>query len=428
MSTENTNVQHIEVDDINSILNIGSDVVMTPSDQGGDKKPNLFSRGNTDLSFLDKPNLGDPNPNPNPHPNPNPNPEPNPNPDPNPNPNPDPNPDSILNSIVSNPDDEDEKNKGGRLKTDKNGLIELANKLIEKKLLVPFEDDKPISEYTLKDFEELFEANVQEKEKAIREQVPGEFFQSLPEEMQYAAQYIANGGTDLKGLFRTLASVEEVRSLDPENENDQRAIVRSYLQATNVAKLTPEEIEEEINGWDDKGELKAKALKYKPKLDTLQQEQVEYKLQQQESLRKQQAEQAKQYTDSIYKTLETAEINGLKLDKKMQNLLFSGLIQANYQSASGKQTNLLGHLLEQHQFVKPNHALVAEALWLLADPEGYRTKVRELTKKEVVTDTARKLKSEEGRRIASHTDDDDNNGNNKRTVGIPRPGQNFFKR
>jgi len=423
MSTERTDVQQVDLD-IDSILNSGADNIMIPSG-GDDKKPNLFTRAKEDFSFLDKKNLGDPTPDPNPNPNPDPDPA-NPNPDPNPNPNPD-----DINDIL-NPGtlEEEEQKKTGRPRTEKDGLIELANKLIEKKLIVPFEDDKPISEYTLKDFEELFEANAQEKERAIREQVPGEFFQSLPEEMQYAAQYIANGGTDLKGLFRTLASVEEVRTLDPENENDQRAIVRSYLQATNVAKLSADEIEEEINGWDDRGELKAKALKFKPKLDSLQQEQVEYKLAEQAELQKQHASQAKAYTDNIYKTLEPAEINGLKLDKKTQNLLFSGLVQANYQSASGKQTNLLGHLLEKHQFVEPNHALVAEALWLLADPDGYKAKVRELQKKEVVTNTVRQLKSEEGRKIASHVQDDDDvsKGAGKKPAGLPRPSQNFFKR
>lgn len=421
MSTERTDVQQVDVDDINSILN-GADSIMIPAG-GDDKKPNLFTRGKEDFSFLDKKNLGDPTPDPNPNPNPDPDPNPNPNPDPDPNP-------GDINDILNEGADDQDPNKAGRPRTEKNGLIELANKLIEKKLLVPFEDEKPISEYTLKDFEELFEANVQEKERSIREQVPGEFFQSLPEEMQYAAQYIANGGTDLKGLFRTLASVEEVRSLDPENEGDQRAIVRSYLQATNVAKLTADEIEEEINGWDDRGELKAKALKFKPKLDSLQQEQVEYKLEEQAQLQKQHAAQAKAYTDNIYKILEPAEINGLKLDKKTQNLLFSGLVQANYQSASGKQTNLLGHLLEKHQFVEPNHALVAEALWLLADPDGYKSKIRESEKKTVVADTVRKLKGEEGRKIASHVQDDDDatKGAGKKPTGLPRPSQNFFRR
>jgi hypothetical protein len=60
----------------------------------------------------------------------------------------------------------------------------------------------------------------------------------------------------------------------------------------------------------------------------------------------------------------------------VQGLLFSGLVQPNYPSISGKPTNLLGHLLEKYQFVEPRHDLIAEALWLLADPNGYKGKVK----------------------------------------------------
>lgn len=420
MSTENTSVETVDMT-IDQLLN-GSDSVMVPA--GGEPaKKNLFSRpGPEDISFLDK----------------------------------DPKKDPIVVPPVVPPivdeeldengqpkakvvpatpddlndmlkDDEDEKkNNTGRPKMDKAGLVELANKLIEKKLLVPFDDDKPIEKYTLQDFEELFEANAQEKERKMREEVPSEFYQSLPPELQYAAKYAADGGTDLKGLFRTLAAVEEVKSLDPSNEGDRRSIVRSYLQATNFGNA--DEIEEEINGWDDRGELEAKANKFKPKLDALSERQVQYQLQQQEGLRAQQAQQAQVYMDNIYKTLEPAEINGLKLDKKTQNLLFSGLVQPNYQSVSGKTTNLLGHLLEKYQFVEPNHGLIAEALWLLADPTGYKAKVREVEKKEVIADTVRKLKTEEGKRIASYNEDEDGAGAPAKKAGIPRPSQSFFKR
>jgi hypothetical protein len=321
-------------------------------------------------------------------------------------------------------DDDTQKANTGRPKVEKNGLIELANSLIEKKLLVPFDDDKPLEKYTVQDFQELFEANDEDKKNRLRDEVATEFWSNLPEEVQYAGKYLAEGGQDLKGLFRTLAAVEEVKALDPTNEHDQKNIVRSYLQSTNFG--TPEEIEEEIDSWEDRGELEAKANKFKPKLDALSEKQVQYKLQQQAKLRDQQGKQAQMYMDNIYKTLEPAELNGLKLDKKTQNLLFSGLVQPNYPSVSGKQTNLLGHLLEKYQFVEPNHGLVAEALWLLADPDGYKNRVRENTKKEVVADTVRKLKSEEKAKIASHVEDEEVEA--RPTNRIPRATKDFFKR
>ena len=330
--------------------------------------------------------------------------------------------DEIINTD-SETETEEPSKKGGR----HNGLVELTQKLIEKGMLTPFEGEEDISKYSLKDFEELFESNEKEKAKKFEEQVSSNFFESLPEELQVAAHYVANGGNDLKSLFRSLAAVEEIRELDTSDETSQEQIVRSYLHATNFG--TSDEIEEEIEAWKDRDELESKAKKFKPKLDAMQEQIVARQLQQQEQMRKQQQAQAQVYTENIYKALEPGELNGLKLDKKTQNLLFSGLTQANYPSMSGRPTNLLGHLLEKHQYAEPNHGLVAEALWLLSDPEGYRNKVREIGKKEAVEKTVRQLKTEQSNKITSGTGTDDETSNrSKKTGGIQRPTGSFFKR
>jgi len=56
--------------------------------------------------------------------------------------------------------DSDPSKKTGRPKMDKNAMVELTKKLIEKKQFVPFDDDKALEDYTVQDFEELFEANM----------------------------------------------------------------------------------------------------------------------------------------------------------------------------------------------------------------------------------------------------------------------------
>jgi len=296
---------------------------------------------------------------------------------------------------------EEEAGNKGRPKVDKSGLAELATKMIEEGTLIPFDDDKPLEEYTTKDFRELFEANFQERENQIRRDTPREFFEALPEELQVAAKYVADGGQDLKGLFRTLAYVEEMRQLDPADEYDQAEIARQYLHATNFG--TPEEIEQEIQDWRDLNRLEQKANQFKPKLDAMQEEIVARQLAEQEHRRNMQAEQAKAYQENVYSTLAAGTIGGLKLDKKVQGLLFSGLVQPNYPSISGKPTNLLGHLLEKYQFVEPRHDFIAEALWLFADPNGYKNRVREQGSRQAVEKTVRQLKTEESRKIASST-------------------------
>lgn len=376
---DSTAVEQVDVN-IDEIFGMpGAENVMLPSGEEEDKPKTMFSNGNkVDTSFFDKSSKDDKN-----------------------------NPDEIkdteieetineLNDLISQ--EEDAGNKG-RPKVDKSGLYDLASKMIEEGALVGFDDDKPLEEYTTKDFRELFEANFAERENEIRKNTPREFFNSLPEELQVAAKYVADGGQDLKGLFKTLAHVEEMRQLDPSDEYDQAEIARQYLYATGFG--TPEEIESEVQDWKDLNRLEQKANQFKPKLDAMQEEIIERELADQEEKKQQQAHQARAYQENVYRTLSNGAIGGIRLDKKVQGLLFSGLVQPNYPSISGKPTNLLGHLLEKYQFVEPRHDLIAEALWLLADPNGYKGRVREQGSKQATEKVVRQLKTEQSKKITS---------------------------
>jgi hypothetical protein len=408
-NNESTKVSEVEVD-IDSLFGApGAESVMLPADnqEPEEEKKSVFTRETVDTSFLD-------------------NPEPKPVAEAAPVTSKEEVEETIaeLDTLISQ--EEDAGNKG-RPKIDKSGLAELAMKMIEEGTLMAFDDDKPLEEYTTKDFRELFEANFQERENKVRENTPKEFFQALPEELQIAAKYVADGGQDLKGLFRTLAHVEEMRQLDPSDEYDQQEIARQYLYATQFG--TPEEIEAEINDWADLGKMEQKANQFKPKLDRMQEEIVARQLAEQEQKKQQQEQAAKVYTDNVYTTLVTGEVGGLKLDKKTQSLLYSGLVQPNYPSISGRPTNLLGHLLEKYQFVEPRHDLIAEALWLLADPDGYKGRVREVGTKQAVEKTVRQLKTEESRKItSSSTPEDDTRPTKKVQKTISRDKGNIFRR
>jgi hypothetical protein len=384
MSTpENTTVVETVDIDLDNILGIpGADSIMLPEE----KKPNVFSTGSADTKFLDNP-IESSN-------------------------------DSdkekedktsftdVLKdvdendaSLLNQKEEEEQKKTPGRSKISKDGTVELVKKLIDAGQIIPFDDEKSIDEYSITDFEELFQANFEERENKIRESTPAEFFQSLPEELQVAAKYVSDGGQDLKGLFKILAQVEETFELDPSESSHQEKIVREYLTATNFG--TAEDIEEEIESWKDRGDLESKANKFKPKLDQMQAQVVQQKLAQQEHLKQRQAAQAQKYMQNVYETLKPGEINGVKIDRRTQEMLYAGLVQPQYPSISGRPTNMLGHLLEKYQYVEPNHGLIAEALWLLADPESYKTKIKEQGQKETVEKTARMLKTEEARRTGN---------------------------
>lgn len=403
--TEQTTVQQVDIN-IDDIFGgaPGADSIVLPAAE--DKKPSFFSTPKTDLTFLDKEDEEDEDGNPKPAIQ---------------------SANDLLNELTNDVNDlqdqDDEAPKGGRPKVDKSGMVETFSKLIEEGLLIGFEDDKPMDEYSIKDWKELLQANFEEKERAIKEQTPKEFFESLPEELQYAAQYVANGGNDLKGLFSALAQVEEVRGLDPTDEMDQEQIVRSYLRATGFGN--DEEIDEEIVTWKDLGKLEQQANKFKPKLDRMQESIVAQKIAEQEQMKAQQEQAASAYMDNVYEALKPSELAGIKLDKKTQAMLYAGLVQPNYPSISGRNTNLLGHLLEKHQFVEPNYPLVAEALWLLADPEGYKSKIMDQGKNKVVENTVRQLKTEQNRKISSTVPDDKEDEPKQRK--IPRQ-TNIFKR
>lgn len=321
---------------------------------------------------------------------------------------------------------EEKKNKGGR----PTALVSATKSLFEKGLLKPFQDengnDEPIDNYTAEDFQELIEANFEEMENKLVNQVPESFFSQLPPEMQQAYNYIANGGKDLKAMFSALAASNEIKDLDVTAEGDQKNIIRAYLQATNYG--TPEEIEDEIYSLEDRGDLQKKASQFKPKLDAMQQQVIEQRIKKQEAEAKQRQAQSQKYIESVYSTLESGKLNGIDLDNRTQNMLYAGLVQSNYPSVNGRQTNMLGHLLEKYQWVEPNHGLIAEALWLLADPKGYRSSITGNVEREVNEKTLRTLKTEQATKSVSSASEERSGNTVKRQSGIQRPRRNFFGR
>jgi DNA-directed RNA polymerase beta' subunit len=208
----------------------------------------------------------------------------------------------------------------------------------------------------------------------------------------------------MKSLFAALAKVEQVRELDPEDEDGQIIIARNYLQATNFG--TSDEIEEEIANWKESNRLEKKAKDFKPKLDQMQKQQVEYQLAQQAEFNRQQREAAQMYVSNVGHALQKGDLNGIKLDRKTQAMLYEGLTNVAYPSASGKATNLLGHMLDRIQYVEPNFELLAEVTYLLADPDGYRNSIRQQGKNAAVTETVKKLKTEQLQNNGSYSVDD----------------------
>lgn len=420
MSVENTqtSVQQIDLD-VDSWLGApGAEAIVVPDEQKKENvKPNLFSNNTTDLSFIDDEDDEDEDGNKK---------------------SADPEKTAAaVKSIVDDfePDDDDQPaddpapKSGGRPKTEKSGLVEFFKKRIEAKEMFAFDDydeekqtlDEYLSGLGEKDYEELWQANIDTLKQDVAAKTPKEFFEALPEELQAAAQYVINGGQDIKGMFRALAQVEEVRELDPEQESDQEQIVRQYMQAKGIADDT---IDDDIQTWKDLGKLEQKAKQYKPKLDEMHEEMIQYQIAQQEQFREQQEQAAQAYVQNVFEALRPGEINGLKLDKKTQAMLYNGLTSADFKSRSGHSTTMLGHLLEKYQYTEPNYPLIAEALWLLSNPEEYRQNLMKQGKNDAVANTARQLKTEQSKKAGSATSIEDDRTSSRK---ITRQA-NIFKR
>jgi hypothetical protein len=158
----------------------------------------------------------------------------------------------------------------------------------------------------------------------------------------------------------------------------------------------------------------------------MQEKVVAKRLEEQEMKKKQQQQASETYMKNVYETLKGGEINNVKIDRKTQSLLYEGLINPSYPSVTGKNTNLLGHLLEKYQFVEPNYPLITEALWLLADPKGYKEKIMQKGETKAVEKTVRKLKTAQSQKsVSASTTSKEKQGKVSRK--LPR-NKNIFKR
>lgn len=334
---------------------------------------------------------------------------------------------NLDNEETTNEEEEEENSNGiNTVPSKTSGLAKLTEAFIKKGLIVPFEGEEDLSKYKVKDHEDLWEMNLKKIKEDALEETQKNLFDSVSPQTRAVLEYELNGGRDLKSLFQALSASEQIQSLDISNEYGQEATVRAYLQAVNYG--TPEEIQDEINAFKDRGDLEKKAKIMQPKLKGMQDAVINQRLENQARINQQRQEQSRLYQESIYKTIEKAELQGLKLNPNTQGLLYHGLTEANYPSAQGGNTNMLGHLLEKYQWMEPNHELIAEALWLLADRDGYHAQIKEGSKKTVEGKVLRTLKdAASDKKGSSSIVEEPENGKRQ---GIKRNpvGKNIFTR
>lgn len=266
-----------------------------------------------------------------------------------------------------------------------------VSELIKEGLIFGFDGEEEIN--SVEDLKELITANKEEWKKEAIENELDEVFSALPEDLQYAVDYVKNGGRDLKSLFKVLAQTQDIKGFDV--GTDQKEITRTYLQYTKFG--TAEEIEEQIAEWEDMDLLDKKAEQFKPKLDKLQEKVVQEKLAEQEEVKKYQKQLIKQYFDGVTEALQDKNLNGITITKDEQVTIYEDLTSNNYVSSrTGQPINYLGKFLETITWDEPDYKMLAELTLFAKNPEKYREKIRASVKADEAANTVRKLKTAQG--------------------------------
>lgn len=333
--------------------------------------------------------------------------------------------DKIDEKTVEEKTEKNKTPKTPKVKTSDN-TVSVFKSLIEDKTLLPFDDEKPLEEYEPTELIELIKANIEDKGTQLREQAHKELIESFPDKMKIAARYVAAGGTDMEGLFASLAQTEKIASLDINNEDHHEHIARQYLYATEFGD--DKMIEEQIEEWKDSNLLSKKAQVMKPKLDKMNEAILEENVRKQEDIKKQQLQKKEIYMKNIFETLKPGKINDIDISKEKRDYLWEELSKSKHKSINGRNTNLLGKLIEQYQFGEnPRYDLIVEATMLLDNPEEYRAAIIQKGKNASTAEITKKLKTEQDRKEKGelHNEELENKEPGVRKLNKPR---NIFDR
>jgi len=333
--------------------------------------------------------------------------------------------DDLLHTPDSDLENEEEEEEGDDNESaptkSKSVFVSALKDLMKEEVILPFEleegeKEKPIEEFTKKELIDLLKANQKRVKEQAEEAAPREFFDALPEELQYVASYVANGGKELNKVFRHLADKGAMKDIDVKTPEGQEQAIRMYLSATKWG--TPEEIEEEVISLKDlPGALEKKANQFKPKLEGLKQQQIDREVKDAELRNKAQLAAVAKYRETVYNTVSAGELNGIKITPSVQNMLFNGLVE----SVDG-----IRELLTKAN-VKTDMAHLSEVFWLLKDPKGYKETLKQAGASESTEDTVRKLKTAADNKKAGSQMEQIKHGSPARK-GVKRTEVNFFSR
>ena len=180
--------------------------------------------------------------------------------------------------------------------------------------------------------------------------------------IQALDEYVKNGGK-FEDFYSRQQEALTLDSIDLEDENNQKAVVREFMQR---AGYTDEQINKKISRYEDSDVLYDEAEDALGRLKDIRQKETEQLKQQQEEYAKQQAEQSREFFNTVSKDInELTSIRGINVPKEDRNALFDYIFKVD-QTGQSQYTkdfnkNLSKNLIESAYFTMKGDSLVKTA-------------------------------------------------------------------
>jgi hypothetical protein len=204
-----------------------------------------------------------------------------------------------------NEEDDNNEVKPGSFTTITKSLI--TSKIFEN---VELDKDEEIDEES---FHEIFG---QEIEARVEEGFQS-FMDELSDDGKAFLKFAKNGGT-IQQFAQVFKNLNQMPEVDINSEEGQKIIIRYYLKT--VKQMDNEDVDEQIEFYEDKNKLRSYAEKYKALVDKETESEKEALIEQQEVQRRQAEENRKLWATNIKKSLEASEILGIPIGKKDKDL------------------------------------------------------------------------------------------------------------
>lgn len=182
------------------------------------------------------------------------------------------------------------------------------------------------------------------------------------ERVQKLDEYIKNGGR-FEDFYAVQQQELNYDTLDIEDEQNQRAVIREFLQASGYSE---DQINNKIDRYESADMLEEEAEDALGRLKTIRQQQAEMLQREQEQARLQQEEQNKAFITDISTQINgLKEIRGIAIPKEDRKALFEYIFKQDANGMSQYQKdfnkNLTRNLIESAYFTMRADSFVTEA-------------------------------------------------------------------